>query len=201
MSLKTHFPGILLAVIGSVKQWNLNSVFPVKERKILSFLLGTFVHGVPSLVPLVSDSTVWIMWSVPWSQLLFAHVFVHLQKTFIIYWITPHARCTLLPLHLIFAGVWSQPPPCSYTKPRAKSGSEHPLEWTQAVALKIYLTHSADARGLPSPSSQEAVSQKHLKNYGCVSRRRALLKSRNIAITAYKLRGSLLLLSPYQKEK
>lgn len=140
----------------------MNSVFPVKERKILTFLLGIFMHDVPSVVPLVSDSSVGIMWSVPRSQLLSVLVSVHLQKAVITYRITAHTWCMLLCLHLIFAGVWSQPLLRSYRKLRDKSGSVHPLGWTPAVALKIYLKRSADTCGLPPPSSREAVPQKHL---------------------------------------
>lgn len=65
-----------MAVLGNVKKRSLISVLPVKERKILTFLLVTFVHDVSSVLPLVSDSSVWIMTqrSEAQSQLLCARV-------------------------------------------------------------------------------------------------------------------------------
>lgn len=98
---------MFLAVLGSEMMWSPDSIFPVRGRKILTFLLGIYVHNTSSVVSMVSDSSVWTMWSVTWSQNLSALGFVHLQKVVIICWIKAHIWYMLLCLHLIFAGVSS----------------------------------------------------------------------------------------------
>lgn len=116
------------------------------------------------------------------------------------YWITVHTWCMLLYLHLTCAGVELQELLYSYTKLRANPGSVYLLGLILVVTLKTHLTDSADICKLTFLSSQEAVSQNHLKNNFCISLSRVLLKLRNISTAAYKLRGSLILLNPYHKE-